>query len=323
MQIDASATSPATSPAFNDTTVLVTDVGQIYSQYRQWREHLPTIEPFYAVKCNPAPVILETLVRASAGFDIASAWEVDQVRATGADPAKVIFANPAKPVSHLSHTAAMGVRLLTFDLIGELRKIRAHHPNPLLVLRMAIGAGHARMALDTVGCSARAQCSWRPSSWDSTLSASHSMLEGGALMRAYTKAVIKARSVFTMAAELGFQMTLLDVGGGDSTFADMATALRDSIAREFATMPVRVIAELRRYFVAHTCHVAVNVIGQPTPDAPPHQHLRLHEGAFSLFERGSYPRGPYVIVKDGEIMADPHKYVGNGQVFPTTCFGQT
>ncbi|KAJ3348078.1 hypothetical protein GGF32_006400 [Allomyces javanicus] len=272
------ATQIKQSPVFNDKTVLVADV---------------------AAKCNPAPVILETLVHAGAGFDVASAWELDQVLAMGADL--------AKPVSHLRHAAAMGVWLLTFDSVFELRKIHAHHPNPLLVLRMAIGAGHARSAStqSTAGC-----------------------IDA----RAYTEAVVKARSVLTMAAELGFNMTLLDVGGGDgrhgSTFADIATTLHDAIAPEFAMLPVCVIAERGRYFVAHAYHVALNVIGHrmrdaPTPDAPPRQHLRFHEGAYTLFERGNHPRRPDVIVKDGEMMADPHKYVGNSHVFPTTCYGPT
>ncbi|KAJ3369381.1 Mitochondrial 2-oxoadipate and 2-oxoglutarate transporter [Allomyces arbusculus] len=333
-------------PAANDTSILVADVGHIYRQYNQWCEYLPSIEPFYAVKCNTAPVVLETLVRAGVGFDIASKWELDQVLAAGASPAKIIYANPYKPVSHLRHAAASGVRLMTFDTVGELHKIRAHHPNPQLVLRMMVGAGHARIALDTVGVDPQYEAR--------TLLLEAKRLEidvvgvafhvgtGCFNARVFQDAVASARSVFTTASELGFNMTLLDVGGGfpggpatdpcdghdGPSFVDMAAALRDAIAREFANTSVRVIAEPGRYFVAHAYHLAVNVIGHrmhaPTsPNALPRQHLRLCEGAFTLFGPGNHPRGPYVIVKDGEVVEDLEKFSTQGQLFPTTCFGPT
>ncbi|KNE68489.1 hypothetical protein AMAG_19732 [Allomyces macrogynus ATCC 38327] len=109
-------------PAVDDTSILVADVGHVYRQYNQWREYLPIMEPFYAVKCKVAPVILELLMRAGAGF-IASKWELDQVLAAGANPAKIMNAKPNKPVSYLRQAAASGVRLMTFDTVGELHKI--------------------------------------------------------------------------------------------------------------------------------------------------------------------------------------------------------
>ncbi|KNE68459.1 hypothetical protein AMAG_12637 [Allomyces macrogynus ATCC 38327] len=333
-------------PAADDASILVADVGHIFRQYNQWREYLPNVEPFYAVKCNSAPVILETLVCAGAGFDIASKWELDQVLAAGADPSKIIYANPYKPVSHLRHAAAAGVRLMTFDTVGELHKIRAHHPNPLLVLRVGVGTGHARIALDTVGVDPQHEARTllleaKRLGLDIVGVAFH-VGTGCFNARAFQEAVANARLVFTTTSELGFNMTLLDEGGGfpggpatdpcdgrdGPSFADMAAVLRDAIAREFANTSVRVIAEPGRYFVAHAYHLAVNVIGHrmhaPTsPNVLPRQHLRICDGAFSLFGPGNHPRGPYVLVKDGEMVADPERFSTQGQLFPTTCYGPT
>ncbi|KNE68488.1 hypothetical protein AMAG_19731 [Allomyces macrogynus ATCC 38327] len=43
----------------------------------------------------------------------------------------------------------------------------------------------------------------------------------------------------------------------------------------------------------------------PAPASPesPRQCPRIREGAFSLYDPVNYPRGPYVIAKDGEMVA--------------------
>ena len=40
--------------------------------YDEWTKALPTVHPFYAVKCNNDPVVLKTLMKSGAGFDCAS-----------------------------------------------------------------------------------------------------------------------------------------------------------------------------------------------------------------------------------------------------------
>merc|ERR1719253_2374067 len=36
----------------------VCDIGVVMSQYWQWRRFFPRVEAFYAVKCNPDPLII-------------------------------------------------------------------------------------------------------------------------------------------------------------------------------------------------------------------------------------------------------------------------
>ena len=50
----------------------VCDLGEIARQYSQWKRLLPRVQPFYAVKCNPDPMILKVLAKCGTGFDCAS-----------------------------------------------------------------------------------------------------------------------------------------------------------------------------------------------------------------------------------------------------------
>ncbi|MHB1954611.1 MAG: hypothetical protein ACYCOU_12775, partial [Sulfobacillus sp.] len=41
----------------------VFDAARLQSRVDLWAEHLPEVKPFYAVKCNPEPMILRSLMR--------------------------------------------------------------------------------------------------------------------------------------------------------------------------------------------------------------------------------------------------------------------
>ena len=91
------------------------------------------VEPFYAMKCNPDPVIVRLLATLGCGFDCATMGEINFVlndlgselnfskRGLASD--KMIYANPAKMRNHLEFASTNGVRMLTFDGEDELYKI--------------------------------------------------------------------------------------------------------------------------------------------------------------------------------------------------------
>lgn len=50
----------------------VLDVGDIVKKHQIWKEKLPRVEPYYAVKCNDSPTVIEVLAALGTGFDCAS-----------------------------------------------------------------------------------------------------------------------------------------------------------------------------------------------------------------------------------------------------------
>ena len=48
------------------------DLGRLVELHQLWSAALPGVHPFYAVKCNNDPVLLQTLAALGCGFDCAS-----------------------------------------------------------------------------------------------------------------------------------------------------------------------------------------------------------------------------------------------------------
>ena len=121
---------------FSQEAFFLTDLGKVVGQYDQWRSLCPTVEPFYAVKCNNDPAILQTLATLRTGFDCASKAEIEQILEMGVSPERIIFANPCKMKSHVEYAKEKKVAMMTFDDEHELEKIKKIYPDAKLVIRI-------------------------------------------------------------------------------------------------------------------------------------------------------------------------------------------
>ena len=88
-----------------DETFYVFNLGLVAQLHRGWAECLPRVTPFYAVKCNPDRGMLAMLAAQGAGFDCASAAEIDLILGLGVPADRIIYAHPCKPMSHIRHAA--------------------------------------------------------------------------------------------------------------------------------------------------------------------------------------------------------------------------
>ncbi|KAI1205469.1 uncharacterized protein F4807DRAFT_442695 [Annulohypoxylon truncatum] len=119
-----------------DDPFFIADLGQVLRQHKKWQKHLPTVEPFYAVKCNPDPSLLRYLEALGTGFDCASIEEIRCVLSLGVEPSRIIFANPCKSPSSVRFARTIGVHRTTCDNIDELEKIHSIMPEAMVVLRL-------------------------------------------------------------------------------------------------------------------------------------------------------------------------------------------
>ena len=108
------------------------------AQLGRFRRALPRVEPFYAIKANPHPEILATLVVSGAGFDVASRVEMEVALDAGAAPDRIIFANTIKDAVAIRAAARRGVRLMTFDSEYELDKIAEGAPGTRVIVRIKV-----------------------------------------------------------------------------------------------------------------------------------------------------------------------------------------
>lgn len=152
-------------------------------------------------------------------FDCASKGEINKVLSVGVSPDRIIFANPAKPASHIRHAASIGVSRMTFDNEAELHKVKNLYPNAKMVIRIRCDATDAQCPLGMkFGCDAINEA-------PHLLQLAHSLdidvvgvsFHVGSGCRepsVFKRAIATAREVFDYAATLGYNFELLDLGGG-------------------------------------------------------------------------------------------------------------
>ncbi|KAI9505627.1 pyridoxal-dependent decarboxylase [Coemansia spiralis] len=286
----------------------VADLGEVYRQFVQWSQLLPHVQPFYAVKCNPDPLVIKLLSRLGAGFDCASRGEIQQALQEDIASENIIYAHPCKPASHLRYAKESGVAMMTFDNSDELIKISQIHPDAKAVLRILTddSSSLCRLGLK-FGASPETTESLLATAKQlgvNVIGVSFHVGSGCQSETAFTDAIMRARSVFDQAEKLGFHFNLLDIGGGfpgrgdqsGLSFATVASALTSAMNTYFPQDcydHVRVIAEPGRYFVTSAFSLAVNVVARrqvgvlnntaPTNDENPAFMYYVNDGVYGSF----------------------------------------
>ncbi|KAI3888434.1 hypothetical protein MKW92_009556 [Papaver armeniacum] len=250
----------------------VLDSVQIVNLMEKWNHSLPTIKPFYAVKCNPEPSLLCTLASLGANFDCASKIEIETVLALGVSPDRIVFANPCKSESDIIYAATVGVNLATFDSTDEVEKLLEFHPKCGLLMRIKPpeDAGALWPLGDKYGA--------LPEEFLSLLEAANAanlivhgvafhVGSGATHARAYRAAIAEAKTVFNTAAKLGMgKMHILDIGGGftaGSQFEDAAITIKDALRTYFPDdQDLMLISEPGRFFAETAFTLVTNIIGK-------------------------------------------------------------
>jgi ornithine decarboxylase len=257
----------------DEDTFFVGDLGEVYRQHMRWKKNLPRVKPFYAVKCNPDPKVIQLLAALGTGFDCASKAEIEQVLNVGVDASRIIYAQPCKTNSYVRYVANQGVKQMTFDNADELRKIAKLYPSAELYLRILTddSSSLCRLSLkfgasleDTDGLLALAA-----ELGLNVVGVSFHVGSGASDPLAFLKAVQDAHLVFKQAYAHGFEMHTLDVGGGFSgdTFEAMAAVLRGALDDYFPPN-INIIAEPGRYYVSSAFTIACNIIARRAIENP-------------------------------------------------------
>ncbi|KAL8635740.1 MAG: hypothetical protein Q9228_006799 [Teloschistes exilis] len=260
--IDTDGCNPGDEDAF-----FVADMGEVYRQHLRWKMNLKRVKPHYAVKCNPDTEVLRLLAALGTGFDCASKAEIEQILALGVDPSRIIYAQPCKTKSYVRYAADHGVKQMTFDNADELYKTKAHSPDAELFLRILTDDSSSLCRLSQkFGASLDCTNELLRLAKDLDLNVvgvSFHVGSGASDPQAFTKAVQDSRAVFNQAADIGYDLKTLDVGGGFSgeTFEDMAHVLSNALDDTFPPS-VRIIGEPGRYYVSSAFTIACNVIAR-------------------------------------------------------------
>ena len=255
------AIEPAPRASAPSTPVLMVDTELVRLRYQVLRDALPGVALHYAVKANPAPQLLTTLLELGCRWDIASPGEIDAVLDIGGEPGQMSYGNTIKKAADISYAAAHGVRRFTVDSLPELAKIIALAPGATVLVRLATSgvgadwalgskfgcpepeaghllavandAGHPVGVAFHVGSQQR-----RPDAWDPPLAAA-------ARLRAGLRTTGGDLAVISLGG--GFPATTLDAAPFDDRYGATIMA---SLARQLGPHPPEVMAEPGRALVA-------------------------------------------------------------------------
>lgn len=273
-------------------------------KYLLWKQSFPRVQPFYAVKSNPDHLICTTLHLLSAGFDCASKAEIAKVLELGSRPENIIFANPCKPVEFIKYAKEVGVEMMTFDNVAELEKIHKHFPKAKLVLRILPDDSHSLMPFGSkFGASFKDSVKLieRCKELDMNLMGVSFHVGSGCYSSvAWVEALKLARSVFDEAEKVGFEMVLLDIGGGwpgvETGDLKVSTIGADISPIIDALFPpeVRVISEPGRFFCAESTTLATVIVSKrerivssagstEEGDEEPEHQLYISDGVYGSF----------------------------------------
>ncbi|PIA56741.1 hypothetical protein AQUCO_00700830v1 [Aquilegia coerulea] len=309
----------------------VLDLGMVSSLMDQWNSSIPSIRPFYAVKCNHEPTLLAALAALGVGFDCASQAEMEAVLALGVSADQIVFANPCKAETHIKFAASVGVNLTTYDSPYEIEKMKKWHPKCALLLRIKAGDdGNAR-------CPLGPKYGALPEEVTQLLQAAHaaglpvvgvSFHVGSATTYslAYRSAIAAAKEVFNTALQLGMpRMRTLNIGGGffaGPHFEEAAVTIKDALQLYFGNeTDLEVVSEPGRFFAETAFTLATCIIGKRVRGEL--REYWINDGLYGSMNCMLYDHAT-VTATPLACTSDPTNPKCNGvKTYPSTVFGPT
>jgi ornithine decarboxylase len=281
----------------SDQPFYIVNLKEVIQKINLWRDNLPNVEPFYAIKCNPDEIIIKLMASMGLSFDCASKNEIAKVISADVKPDKIIFANPCKLLQDIKYARANDVDLMTFDSSHELYKIKLYHPSAKLIIRIQVDDSKSRckfnckfgvrldevkdllqqakfMELDIVGVSFHVG-------------------SGCEDPNVFRTALQDCRTVYDIGKEMGFELNIINLGGGfpgdnDEAFLQMVSVINSSINEFFKDTNAKFMAEPGRYFVTSAYTLITSIINKKiikNPDSPSDKHIiyYLSEGIYGSF----------------------------------------
>ncbi|UCF98669.1 MAG: type III PLP-dependent enzyme [Spirochaetaceae bacterium] len=300
--------------AEHGTPLIVVDHEALRRNYQTFRQLLPRVQIYYAVKANPDPAILETFYHLGASFDVASLSEFHLVhknieKLPDADRqqfiwGKIIYANPIKAIATLKELDRYKP-LVTYDNPEEVQKVRQHAPHAGLVLRVKVPNTGAVVELSSkFGAPPGEAVRLIRLAEKSGLAVEGISFHVGSQNTNYANyinALHLAEGIFREARLHGFErLKILDIGGGFPApydpsvrpFAELATMLNAEFERLFP-QNVDLAAEPGRYLVATAATLIASVIGKTKRGEKPSYYL--DDGVYQTFSGIIFDRCKYRI----------------------------
>lgn len=273
------------------TPLLVISLEQVRQNYAMLNNALRDVKLYYAVKSNPDNRIIKTLAELGSCFDVASDGEMIQLAKLGIAPERIVYANPVKTRSGLVTARKLGVMHFTFDSESEIAKIAEYVPQGKVLLRIRIDKTNALIDLNKkFGADPQDAMKLLRSAQNKGLTPVGLCFHVGSQtleVAPYIEALKVCSALCAEADQAGFNLHILDIGGGyptptkeiDIDVPAMAGKIRAALDEYFPNMEIW--AEPGRGISGTVMNLVTRVIGKTERDGQ--RWYFLDEGLYGTF----------------------------------------
>jgi ornithine decarboxylase len=256
------------------TPFLACDLSMVVDRFDRFREALPRIRPFYAVKCNSAPEVLRTARARGAGFEIASLGELRMLQDVGVDPADVLYSNTVKPAAHVAGATEAGVWRFAVDSESEVLKIARESPGSAVYVRVRVDDSSSVFPLSrkfgAEAHHARALLQQAELSGLQPYGVTFHVGSQCVVTSAWVQAIASVGRLMRQLHADGIDIEMLDIGGGfPARYGDpvpeigqIGAVVNRALEDLLPYQPPLLVAEPGRHMVAETAVMVSSVLGR-------------------------------------------------------------
>jgi ornithine decarboxylase len=302
------------------TPLFILDHNKIRENYRTFKKHLPRVQCYYAVKANSTQQIVETLFKEGSSFDVASYNEFMQVYQyiKHFDTKekkhfiwdKIIFSNTIKDRATLQKIKQYKP-LVTYDNAAELKKLKDYCDTAGLVIRLKVPDTGSQVEMSSkFGAELTDAEKLIQQAFDIGLKVEGISFHVGSQCTNfdnYTSALAFTSEIFHNARKKGFNLNLVDIGGGFPVpydpqvpeFQQLAGLLNSEFTRLFPD-DIEILAEPGRFIVATAATLVSEIIGKARRDGKIFYHI--NDGVYHTFSGVVYDHWipNFTAFKEGE-----------------------
>jgi ornithine decarboxylase len=283
------------------TPLFILDHKKVKENYRIFKKYLPRVQCYYAVKANSHREIIKTLFHEGSSFDVASYNEFMQIyeyiKHFGEKDKeffiwdKIIFSNTIKDKETLRKVKRYRP-LVTYDNSEELKKIRECCNTAGLVLRLKVPDTGSQVEMSSkFGAEPGDADNLIRQAFDAGLTVEGLSFHVGSQCTNfdnYTAALAITSDIFNDARKKGYNLKIVDIGGGYPVPYDAQVPKFEALARiinaecqRLFPEDVEIIAEPGRFIVATAARLITQIIGKARRDGKIFYHI--NDGVYHTF----------------------------------------
>jgi len=282
------------------TPLLVVRRRQIERNHRTLRRLLPRVKIYYAMKANPDPHVVRTILDDGGCVEVCSRAELDVCAEAGAAPQRILYTHPVKTADDIRRARAFGLDLFVADNRAELDKLAAVAAGTGVLLRVRVANPFCLINLsEKYGCAVEDVEPLARAALDLGLRPRGICFHVGSQTTSaipYVQTLETLRQICDRLADAGIELDLLDIGGGfplthgpEISVEELCGPIAAAIERQFASFDV--LCEPGRFLVGNSAILITSVIGKSVRDGVIWYYI--DDGLYATFSGRVFDKAEY------------------------------